>query len=81
MNAMERSNFKLTQSEASSDLWQKLDKYLTRRLEAAREKNDGPLHPDETARVRGEIKSLKQLQALGKLKPPITMDGDESQPL
>ena len=75
MNAIDRSHFKLTQSEASSDLWQKLDKYLAKRLEMAREKNDGPLHPDETARVRGEIKSLKQMQALGKIRPPIETDG------
>lgn len=65
------NDFKLTPTEAASELWRKVDRYLTQRLERARERNDGPLSLDETAMVRGEIKSLKGLQALGQIKPPI----------
>jgi hypothetical protein len=63
--------FTLTAAEKSSPLWFKLKSYLEQRLERARGRNDGPLSTEDTALVRGEIKALKGLLALGKELPPI----------
>lgn len=66
----------LTPAEVNTPVWHKLERYLRRRLEAARERNDGPLTADETAVLRGEIKALKGLLALGRPLPPIPDQGD-----
>lgn len=66
----------LTPAEANTPVWHKLERHLRRRLDAARERNDGPLAPDETAMVRGEIRALKGLLSLGRPLPPIPEQGD-----
>lgn len=66
----------LTPAEVNTPVWIKLERYLRRRLDSARERNDGPLAPDETAQVRGEIRALKGLLSLGRPLPPIP-DGDD----
>lgn len=66
----------LTPAEVNTPVWNKIERYLRRRLEAARERNDGLLAPDETALVRGEIKALKGLLSLGRPLPPIPDRGD-----
>lgn len=66
----------LTPSEVNTPVWHKLERYLRRRLEAARERNDGPLTADETAAVRGEIKALKGLLALGRPLLPVESSTD-----
>lgn len=63
-------DFTLDSVERASTVWAKIEKHLSRRLEKARDRNDSPLPPDETALVRGEIKALKALLRLGQEKPP-----------
>lgn len=50
--------------DPTSLTWRSVDAYLKERLAACREKNDGSLDPLETAKLRGEIKALKDLLAL-----------------
>lgn len=69
-----REEFRLTPQETQSEVWLKLSRYLERRLARARDRNDGPLPPDQTATVRGEIAALKGLLDLGKSLPPIPRD-------
>lgn len=66
--------FTLTTGERINPLWHKISRYLDRRLDRARKRNDQPLSPEDTALVRGEIKALKGLMALGQELPPV--DGD-----
>jgi hypothetical protein len=63
--------FKLVGFEVESVLWQKLVTHYTERLQILREKNDGSLTPEETARVRGSIHEIKQLLELGNPAPVI----------
>lgn len=71
-----RESFILTPAEVNTPVWNKLERHLRRRLEAARERNDGELTPEQTALVRGEIKALKGLLALGRPLPPIPAGDD-----
>lgn len=66
--------FKLSPGERSTALWMRLKGELDRRLQKARERNDGSLPPDQTAHLRGEISCLKRLLALGQDEPPPTID-------
>lgn len=73
--------FTLTAAEKSSPVWFKLKNYLERRLESARVRNDDArLSPDATAALRGEIKALKGLLALGKELPPIETASEVGSP-
>ena len=56
--------FKLTRQEIDSATWMRLKSYIEQRLEVARRKNDGRLDVEETARVRGQIATWKELLAL-----------------
>ncbi len=58
--------FLLTAHDIQSTVWAKLRKHMEARIIALRAKNDGDLEPMETAKVRGELKCLKNLLALGK---------------
>lgn len=64
-------SFILTPAEVNTPVWNKIERFLRRRLDGARARNDGPLTADETALVRGEIAALKGLLALGRPLPPI----------
>lgn len=75
----EPQSFVLSPAERGSPLWLKLKAYLDQRLQNARERNDGPLDADQTARTRGEIDALKALLRLGRELPPFD-DGDGSSP-
>lgn len=69
---MSEPQFLLDSHERTTGLWLKLKGHLEARLQRARVRNDGNLSPDETALVRGEIKALKGLLALGSDElPPI----------
>lgn len=68
MTAME-PQFTMTESDRRSSLWLRLSEHLTNRLAQYRGKNDGPLTPDETARMRGCIACVKEILALGN-EPP-----------
>lgn len=68
--------FALTQEERSSHLWRKLESHFTDRLATCRALNDqSSLAEIQTARLRGEIKNLKDLLALSTRDP--TMEADE----
>lgn len=71
MTGSEIVNFKLTEGEKRSPLWIRFRAHMEARLEQARRQNDGPLPPDQTAALRGQINCLKGLTALGNDEPPI----------
>ena len=58
-------NFKLTPGERGSGVWRRIEEQLEARLDAARKRNDGNLPLDETNRLRGEIKCLKDILSFG----------------
>lgn len=53
--------FELTPVDRNSETWGKLLKYMERRLEKLRERNDARLDGTETAELRGAIRELKLL--------------------
>lgn len=57
--------FALDDNERASALWRKLRTELTKRLEAKRKENDGPLDAEATARARGYIEFAREVIALG----------------
>lgn len=66
----------LTEAEAGSQLWLKVREHITRRIAALRALNDDPaLDAGKTARLRGQIKELKNLAALD--KPALQTDEDD----
>lgn len=60
----------LTKEDFTSPTWLRLRKYCERRLDELRRKNDGLLSADDTARLRGRIAQLKEIQALADQPPP-----------
>jgi len=70
-------SFELSEHDKSQGLWVRLKAHLEDRLAAARVRNDASLPEHETATIRGEIKALKRLLALGDSRP---MTGDDYQP-
>lgn len=73
------NEFVLTAHDKAQGLWLRLSNHLNDRLEECRRRNDGPLTEIETARLRGEIKCLKYIIALGESRPFLT--GESEQPL
>lgn len=68
------NDFDLTPGDKASSLWLRLKAHLEDRLDDARRRNDSPTLPEAgTAALRGEIKTLKRLIALGDDRP---MTGD-----
>jgi hypothetical protein len=65
---------KLTYEERHSALWVKLAEHLEARLDLLRAKNDNPIPAEETSRLRGQIREVKSLLALG--QPETTVDAD-----
>ena len=53
-----------TYEELHSSLWAKLTEHYEARLQLLRAKNDNPLTPEETSRLRGRINEVKQFLAL-----------------
>lgn len=71
------NDFTLSAAERSNPLWHKLKLYLDHKLERARAQIEDPtLSEPLTQALRGEIKALKGLLALGKELPPITTADD-----
>lgn len=69
-------DFRLQVGEDTSPIWLRLRAYLEHRLERAREQNDNPASAEQTATLRGEIKALKGLLALGRPRSPVSEDTD-----
>jgi hypothetical protein len=63
--------FTLSPGERNSALWQKLLEHFRKKLEIARGKNDGPRDDTETATLRGQISTLKELIALDEDTPVV----------
>ena len=66
---MTAMNIQLTESERRSSAWTCIEAKLKERLASLRIRNDGPLDSTETADLRGAIKEVKALIALG-AEPP-----------
>lgn len=66
--------FTLTEHDKAQGLWRRLEAHLEDRLADARKRNDAALTEPETASLRGEIRCLKRIIALGDDRP---MTGDE----
>lgn len=62
-------DFELSQGDKVSSLWVRLCAHMEERVSAARQRNDKPLPEMETAMLRGEIKALTRLIALGDDQP------------
>ncbi len=60
---------RLAQHERGSEVWIKLEKHLTERLNTLRLQNDTDLPADATAKLRGRIFEIKSLLNLGKDLP------------
>lgn len=56
----------LTDAEAGSPLWKKIERHLLARRERHRVRNDMPLHPDDTTMLRGRIAEITLLLGAGK---------------
>jgi hypothetical protein len=64
--------FELSDNDKASSLWLRLKAHLEDRLATARVRNDAVLPEAETAALRGEIRSLKRIIALGDDRPILT---------
>lgn len=69
------TDFTLSDNDKVQGLWVRLKAHLEDRLAAARVRNDKLLTESETAVLRGEIRTLKHIIALGDDRPILT--GDE----
>lgn len=67
-------DFELSPGEKMHPLWARLRAQLERNLDSLRRRNDGPLDPVKTAELRGHIRCLKAVIALGDDRP---LTGDE----
>jgi len=60
-----RAPFALTQEERNTALWLRLMTHFEQRIATLRQTNDSPANTaEDTARIRGEIAALLQLQRL-----------------
>lgn len=67
--------FHLSSGDLLSPTWIKLKKYMEARINTLHSRNDSDLNPIATARLRGEIASLKNLMAAA--MPPSVVADDE----
>lgn len=66
--------FELTATDINSSVWNKLKTHMEAKLLALRIKNDSDMDPIKTAAIRGEIRNLKNLLALGIPAPELVAD-------
>jgi hypothetical protein len=66
-------DFKLTATERHSATWTRVKAHLEERLDEHRRRNDGNLSFDETTKLRGQIKELQYLLAVGTPDEPAPM--------
>lgn len=60
---------KLISAEANSALWKRIKDHMQERLDEYRVKNDKSLDPIQTAYLRGQISTLKNLMELDQPEP------------
>ena len=68
--------FALTPGDLISPTWARLRKHMEARLQSLRAKNDNDLDPIATAKLRGEIKVLKNLIALSETNQSMVADDE-----
>lgn len=72
-------SFTLTESDKAQGLWLRLKAHFEARLAILRARNDNAvLTEQETAAIRGEIRCLRGLIALGDARPIVTGNEDQS---
>ncbi len=71
------TDFTLSEHDKAQGLWLRLKEHLLDRLLDARKRNDGMMSDYETASLRGEIKCLKRIIALGDDRPAMLTDDDQ----
>ena len=69
--------FTLSEQDKAQGLWLRFKDHLLERLASARIRNDGALDGFETASLRGEIRTLKRILALGDDRPVIPTEYDQ----
>jgi hypothetical protein len=74
----DREPFRLSDHDKATSLWLRFKSHLLDRLVDARVRNDSAMGEYETASLRGEIKCLKRIIALGDARPDMT--GTDDQP-
>lgn len=72
------NDFELSGHDKVHPLWMRLKAHLEDRLASARRQNDRPQSEAETALLRGEIKALNRIIALGDDRPLMTGDEEPS---
>tara|TARA_R110002096_G_scaffold210340_1_gene397659 strand:+ start:5461 stop:5805 length:345 start_codon:yes stop_codon:yes gene_type:complete len=70
-------SFKLEPYELDSPVWSKIQLHLTKKLLKHRLSNDDGLNSVDTAELRGKIKAVKEILALGM---PLELKDDSSVP-
>jgi hypothetical protein len=70
---------KLTRSEASSGLWQRIEEHLTRRLAEKRAENDHDKDAIATAKLRGAVAEIKAFLALAQIEPAPEPEADDAE--
>lgn len=68
--------FRLAPADLVSPTWHKLKKHMEARLQTLRTKNDMDMDPIATAKLRGEIRAIKNLLALSEAAPAMGADED-----
>ena len=68
--------FALTPGDLISPTWTRLRKHMEARLQSLRAKNDNDLDPIATAKLRGEVKALKNLLALSTTDQAMVADDE-----
>lgn len=68
--------FTLTPGDLISPTWARLKRHMEARLQSLRAKNDNDLDPIATAKLRGEIKVLKNLIALSETNQSMVADDE-----
>lgn len=68
--------FTLTPGDLISPTWARLRKHMEARLQSLRAKNDNDLDPIATAKLRGEVKALKNLLALSTTDQAMVADDE-----
>jgi hypothetical protein len=62
-------DFQLTDGEKAHPLWARLRAHLEGRLDEMRRRNDAPQSEQDTAALRGQIRSIQGIIALGDSRP------------
>jgi len=74
VNLHDFDEFKLTETDKNSAVWQKLKNYLSAELNNLRKQNDESLSEVATMFLRGKIERNKEILALGESPEPVDLE-------